>query len=139
MDLGNIRLVDIDDNPRLSGVSFRAFSGDQLLFSKTAQELNDEGLASRIFGGVNRHGDNSVWDFNLGTYQRASDTNALETAVTRLVVDYDGSGAIAGLGWHQLHEPEEPTQEVPEPTSFVGLVALGLCATKSALKKRQQG
>ncbi|MEM9452196.1 MAG: PEP-CTERM sorting domain-containing protein [Cyanobacteria bacterium P01_E01_bin.6] len=137
VDLGTIRLVDIDDNPTLSGVSFKAFSGNQLLFSKTAQQLNDDGLASQIFAGVNRHGDNSVWDFNLGSFQRASDTNALESAVTRLVVDYSGSGAIAGLGWHQLHDTlAEPPQEVPEPTSMLGLAALGLCATGSKLKKR---
>jgi hypothetical protein len=75
VDLGTIRLVDIDDNPTLSGVSFRAFSGDQLLFSKTAQQLNSEGLASSIFAGVNKHGDNSVWDFNLGSFQRNVDTS----------------------------------------------------------------
>lgn len=138
VDLGTIRLVDIDDNPTLNGVSFRAFSGDQLLFSKTAQELNHEGLASEVFAGINRKGDNSVWDFNLGSFQRNVDTSELEVAVTRLVVDYDGSGAIAGLGWQQLNAPETDTRDIPEPASVLGLVTLGLCATGSALARRQQ-
>ncbi|MEB3210456.1 MAG: hypothetical protein VKL39_03850 [Leptolyngbyaceae bacterium] len=136
VDLGKIRLVDIDDNPTLKGVSFRAFSGDQLLFSKTAEELNNDGLATQIFAGINSEGDNSVWDFNLGSFQRASDTNALTSAVTRLVVDYRGSGAIAGLGWHQLHNEIEPTQEVPEPTAMLGLAALGLCLTGAKFRKQ---
>jgi len=137
VDLGTIRLVDIDDNPTLRGVSFQAFSGNQLLFSKTAQELNDDGLATQIFAGINREGDNSVWDFNLGRFQRSSDTAQLESAVTRLVIDYQGSGAIAGLGWHQLHNTDiENPQEVPEPASMIGLVTVGLCVAGSTLKNR---
>jgi hypothetical protein len=126
VDLGAIRLVDIDDNPTLNGVSFRAFSGNQLLFSKSAQELDDEGVATQIFAGLNGDGDNSIWDFNLGSLH-------VDTAITRLEVDYQGSGAIAGLGWHKLHK------DVPEPASMLGLAVLGLGiagskASKGALK-----
>lgn len=138
VDLGKIRLVDIDDNPTLEGVSFRAFSGDQLLFNKSAQELNSEGLAHEIFAGVNLKGDNSVWDFDLGSFQRNADTSEIEMAVTRLVVDYDGSGAIAGLGWQQLNAPETDTKDIPEPASVLSLGILGLVATGSVLKRRQQ-
>ena len=140
VDLGKIRLVDIDSNPTLSGVTFRAFAGDQEIFSKTAQQLRNEGLASQIFAGVNGNGDNSIWDFDLGSFQRSGVSNDLDVAVTRLMVDYDGSGAIAGLEWKEvLRSVTETTdrQEIPEPTSVLGLVAFGL-GTGTVIKRRQR-
>lgn len=130
VDLGKIRLVDIDDNPTLSGVTFRAFSGTREIFAKTAQQLSNEGLATEVFGGVNHHGDNSIWDFDLGSFQRSESPDRLDLAVTRLLVEYDGSGAIAGLEWNEVR------QEIPEPASILGLMAVGVGAS-TVLKRRQ--
>ena len=141
VDLGKIRLVDIDDNPTLSGVTFRAFAGDQEIFSKTAHQLETEGLASQIFGGVGG-GNNSIWDFDLGSFQRSGDSNNLDVAVTRLMVDYDGSGAIAGLEWKEVLQSATQTterQEIPEPTSLLGLMAVGLGAAAARKRRHNQG
>ncbi|MGK7888406.1 MAG: PEP-CTERM sorting domain-containing protein, partial [Leptolyngbyaceae cyanobacterium] len=125
--LGTIRLVDIDDNPTLSGVSFEAFSGNTSLFSKTAQDLG----GTSIFAGVNPKGDNSIWDFDLGALQDN------DIAITKLMVKYEGSGAIASLGWHELQETDDPSANVPEPASLLGLLTVGLGAVGIKLHHRR--
>jgi len=136
VDLGTLRLVDIDDNPTLSGVRFRAFSGDNEVFSKSAEELRVMQLATSVFDGVNNKGDNSIWDFHLGAFQREAGSEVLGTAVTKLLVEYDGSGAIAGLGWSDVHESDEDRTEIPEPTSLLGLAVVGAGLLTSAGARR---
>ncbi|NEQ99415.1 MAG: PEP-CTERM sorting domain-containing protein [Cyanothece sp. SIO2G6] len=118
VELGTIRMVDIDNNPTLSGVSFEAFSGNTSLFSRTAQELG----GTSIFAGASAKGDNSIWDFDLSALQED------ETAITRLMVRYEGSGAIAGLSWSELLGSDKSPAEIPEPASILGLLTVGLGA-----------
>lgn len=125
VELGTIRMVDIDNNPTLSGVSFEAFSGSTSLFSRTAQELG----GTSVFSGINAKGDNSIWDFDLSALQED------ETAITRLMVRYEGSGAIAGLRWNELLDSDKSPAEIPEPASILGLLTIGLGAAVTKLKR----
>ncbi|NEQ96692.1 MAG: hypothetical protein F6K30_08215 [Cyanothece sp. SIO2G6] len=158
-ELGKIRLIDIDENPDKAHVSFRLFSGDQELFLNRVAETNDNttvnrfvlsetrnsvataqdlwnwsnadnGLVTQVFAGVDDEGNNSIYDFNLGAFKLEDGSDAF---ITKLMVDYEGSGAIADLQWREVREGfNRNPEEIPEPTALaaLGMVVLGALKIK---------
>lgn len=105
VDLKTIGLLDLEDgNPDLTGVSFKAWFGDGSSQDYSTADLAYTNLA-------NRTGDNSLYEFDLSSL----------LGVSKFDVQYAGSGAIAYFDWAR----SEPPNEVPEPMTMVGLLAVG--------------
>ncbi|NEP15717.1 MAG: PEP-CTERM sorting domain-containing protein [Leptolyngbya sp. SIO4C1] len=134
---GGFSLLDIDDNG--GGIFVEGFddsnnrvmniSVDALIaLHKTTNGLNAADAAGKsvTLNGVtltqagNRWGDNSLFSFKVD-----------DAHLTRVKLNYPGSGAVAGLQWSDAEPPR-----VPEPSATAGVLLLGLVGARR-LRQRQ--
>jgi len=123
--LGSIRLLDIDDfGDRGQYVTFSAWDAEGNPVATTqfdqASLADPERVTNLSSQGIT--GNNSLYDFALNY-----------TNVARLEVLHPGSGAIAGLQWHD--DPTDPAS-VPEPRDTVGLLGLAVLSAVEFTRHR---
>ena len=117
--IDTIGILDFDDRDRGEGF-IRAFTDDTNFIELTMS--SDGTLLNPPF-----QGNNSLREYSFGP-----------TLVTKLEVDFPGSGAVAYLDFIDSDSGGNDDVEVPEPASTLGLFALGALGATRLLKRKEQ-
>ena len=121
VSIDTVGILDFDELKDSRGEGYiRAFTDDtnfiELAMSSDGTLLN-EGFP----------GDNSLREYDFGL-----------TGVTKLEVDFSGSGAVAYLDFTSIEtNPNEDPEEVPEPASILGLLAIAAFGATGVLKRQK--